>query len=51
MYISPENVRYGEYLQTIYNNLDLSPEETTWELEINMWEAYPNLFQEDEMEE
>ena len=24
----------------------LSPEETTWELESNMREAYPNLFQE-----
>ena len=29
----------------------LSPEEATWELESNMQEAYPYLFQEDRMEE
>ena len=29
----------------------LSPEDTAWELESNMREAYPDLFQEDEMEE
>ena len=29
----------------------LSPEEATWELESNMLEVYPNLFQEDELEE
>ena len=29
----------------------LSSEEATWELEINMWEAYPDLFQEDVMAE
>ena len=29
----------------------LSPEEATWELESNMWEAYPDVFQEDVMEE
>ena len=29
----------------------LSPEEATWELESNMQEAYPDLFQEDVMEE
>ena len=29
----------------------LSPEESTWELEIYMHEAYPILFQDEEMEE
>ena len=29
----------------------LSLEEATWELESNMHEAYPKLFQEDEVEE
>ena len=29
----------------------LTPEEATWELESNMPEAYPDLFQKDEMEE
>ena len=29
----------------------LSPKEATWELESNMWEACPDLFQEDVMEE
>ena len=29
----------------------LSTEEATWELESNMWDAYPSLFQEVEMEE
>ena len=29
----------------------LSPEEATWDMESNMREAYPYLFQEDEMEE
>ena len=29
----------------------LSPEESTWELESDMWEAYPILFQDEEMEQ
>ena len=29
----------------------LSPEEATWEPESDMWEAYPILFQDEEMEE
>ena len=29
----------------------LSPKEATWELESNMKEAYPDLFQEDDMDE
>ena len=29
----------------------LSPEESTWELESNMWEAYLILFQDEIMEE
>ena len=29
----------------------LSPEEATWEMETNMQEAYPNLFQEANMDE
>ena len=29
----------------------LSPEEATWELESNIQEAYPGLFQEVEMDE
>ena len=29
----------------------LSPEEATWEMKSNMWEAYPYLFHEDEMDE
>ena len=28
----------------------LSLEESTWEMEGNIWEAYPDLFQEDVME-
>ena len=30
---------------------NLSPEEATWELEINMWDAYPILFQMNSEEE
>ena len=29
----------------------LSPEDSTWELGSNMWEAYPFLFQDEIMEE
>ena len=29
----------------------LSPNESTWELESVMWEAYPILFQDEDMEE
>ena len=42
---------YGTIRQVMVQWKHLSPEEATWELESNMQEEYPGLFQEADMDE